>query len=74
MLFIKKRAGSDQTYTQQELEAIDQLTALLEENDSDNLSETIDLETILAEVECAISTPSSVSSSFKSSKKKFNWY
>lgn len=45
------------TFTQKELEAIDNLTALLEENYPDDLIYTMDLEAILAEVDCVRSEP-----------------
>lgn len=61
------------TYTQQELEAIDQLTALLEEN-SEDLLDTINLETILSEVDDAIAISPSPTTSFKSSKRKSSFY
>lgn len=46
-LFVKKQSDSGSTYTQQELEDINQLTALLGENEPEDLFDSIDLETML---------------------------
>lgn len=55
-LFIKKWTDTDPTYTQ-ELEAIDQLTALLEENDPEDLLDSIDLETMVAPLQPLLPPP-----------------
>lgn len=55
-LYIKTQSGASITHTTTEVEAIDSLITLLEENESQELIDFLDLNTILAEVDDTIPT------------------
>lgn len=56
-LYTKKQSGESTIHTTMEVEAIESLITLLEENEPGELIDSLDLDTILAEVDDSISMP-----------------
>lgn len=73
-LFAKKQDAGGPTHKKTELEAIDNLTVLLEENEPEDLIDSLDLEAILAEVDGMISAPPPPKSNMVALKKKSSLY
>lgn len=73
-LFSKKHNNLGSTYTQKDLEAIDNLTALLEENDPENVIYSLDLETILGDVDAIFWAPLPLKSLVDGLKNKSTLY
>lgn len=73
-LFAKKQDAGGPTHKKTELEAIDNLTVLLEENEPEDLIDSLDFEAILAEVDGMISAPPPPKSNMVALKKKSSLY
>lgn len=71
---MQKQDAGGSTHTKTDLEAIDNLTALLEEDEPEDLIDSLDLEAILAEVDGLISAPPPPKSNTVALKKKSSLY
>lgn len=73
-IHTKKEDVAGPTHTKIELEAIDNFTTLKEENEPEDLIDSLDLEAILAEVDGMISTPPPPKSNKLALKNKSSLY